>query len=221
MEVSALLVSILAWTAPVTLWLEFSFCWTKVAAQKNLEILALRGYDMNLEVALQAQPYSSLSIGSEFHPTDILKPMCGIHPLWPRVEQWLQTGVDYPLEPILEGDWLTDLHANFECGNHQLATYNFDWLVSMLTEEVQQGWQLILPQQVALELWNAVLALLGLVDQDSINEFGEIIPKWHMIHNQSFNVIKGTLCLVNDCLHTADLTPCWYIVSTGVPCSIT
>jgi len=54
-------------------------------------------------------------------------------------------GVDYTLEPISEEDRLTDLHANFKCGNHQSATYNFDWLVSMLTDEVQRGWQLILP----------------------------------------------------------------------------
>jgi len=114
-----------------------------VAARKNLEIL--RGYNMNLDAALQAQPYSSLSIGSEFRPAKVLKLMCGLHPLWPRVKQWLQTGVDYPLEPISEEDRMTDLHANFEHGNHQSATYNFDQLVSMLTEEVQHGWQLILP----------------------------------------------------------------------------
>jgi len=119
-------------------------------------------------------------------------------------------GVDYPLEPISEEDRLTDLHANFERGNHQSATYNSDRLVSMLTEEVHRGWQLILPLQAALELWNGVLAPLGLVDQESINEFGEIIPKWCLIHDQSFNVIKGTLHLVNDHLRTADLMPCQY-----------
>jgi len=105
-----------------------------VAAQKNLEIL--RGYDMNLESALQAQPFSSLSIGSEFCPANMLEPLCGLHPLWPRVKQWLLMGVDYPLEPISEADRLADLHANFERGNHQLATYNFDRLVLMLSNKV-------------------------------------------------------------------------------------
>jgi hypothetical protein len=41
------------------------------------------------------------------------------------------------------------------------------------------------------------------------HEFGEIIPKWHLIHDQSFNVIKGTSS-VNDHLITDNLTPCRY-----------
>jgi len=135
---ATLLVSILALTAPATLWPEFSLSWTDVAAQKNLEIL--RAYAMNLAAALQAQPFSSLSLGSEFYPANILEPLCGLHHCGlARVKQWLQTGVNYPLKPISEDDWLVDLHAKFEKGNHQLAMYNFEQLVSMLTEEGSIG----------------------------------------------------------------------------------
>jgi hypothetical protein len=56
----------------------------------------------------------------------------------------------------------------------------------------------------------AVLAPLGLVEQDTINEFGEIVPKWQLTHDQSFNVIKQTSRSVNDRLITEDLTPCIY-----------
>jgi hypothetical protein len=39
---------------------------------------------------------------------------------------------------------------------------------------------------------SAILAPLGLIEQDTINEFGEIVPKWQLTHDQSFNVIKQT-----------------------------
>jgi hypothetical protein len=44
----------------------------------------------------------------------------------------------------------------------------------------------------------------------TINERGEIVPKWRLIHDQSFNVIKGTHRSINDRLITDDLTPCRY-----------
>jgi hypothetical protein len=80
----------------------------------------------------------------------------------------------------------------------------------VLKDKVSCGWQLILPCEAALQIPNAILAPLGLVEQDTINEFREIIPKWHLIHDQSFNVIKGTSRSVNNHLITDDLTPCRY-----------
>jgi hypothetical protein len=88
--------------------------------------------------------------------------------------------------------------------------YNEQRLTEMLKDEVSRGWQLILPCEAALQIPNAILAPLGLVKQDTINEFGEIIPKWRLIHNQSFNIIKGTSRSINDHLITDDLTPCRY-----------
>jgi hypothetical protein len=89
--------------------------------------------------------------------------------------------------------------------------YNEQRLTEMLKDEVSHGrWQPILPREAALQIPNAVLASLGLVKQDTINEFGEIVPKWHLIHDQSFNVIKGTSRSINDRLINDDLTPCRY-----------
>jgi hypothetical protein len=68
----------------------------------------------------------------------------------------------------------------------------------MLMDEVSRGWQLILPREVVLQLPRAILAPLGLVKQDTINEFRDIVPKWQLTHNQSFNVIKQMSHSVND-----------------------
>ena len=80
----------------------------------------------------------------------------------------------------------------------------------MLKDKVLHGWQLIIPRESVRLLCNAVIAPLGLVEQDTINERGKIVPKWHLIHDQSFNVIKGTHRSINDHLITDDLTPCRY-----------
>jgi hypothetical protein len=88
--------------------------------------------------------------------------------------------------------------------------YNKQRLTEMLMDEVSHGWQLILPREAMLQIPNAVLAPLGLVEQDTINELGEIIPKWCLIHDQSFNIIKGTSRSIKDRLITDDLTPCRY-----------
>jgi hypothetical protein len=194
-ELAKLLASILSWESPPTKCPEFTFCWSTAAARTNLEIL--RGYDMDISWALLSQPFSTLTMGSEFRPIYILDPLCRYHPLWSRVREWLTTGIEYPLDVLPERDQLEDLHANFVHGNHQSAVYNTTRLVEMLKEEVSHGWQLILPQEAVLELDNAVLAPLGLVEQDTINEMGEITQKWKLIHDQSFNVIKGTLRVVN------------------------
>jgi hypothetical protein len=80
----------------------------------------------------------------------------------------------------------------------------------MLQDEVEQGWQLLLPKEAALHLPQTVLAPLGLVEQDTINKLGEIVPKWRLIHDQSLNIVKGTSRSVNDRLLADELTPCQY-----------
>jgi hypothetical protein len=74
--------SILAWTAPPTHRPAFVFKWSALAAKTNWEIL--QSFDRDLHRALSAQPFSTLSIGSEFRPASVLAPLCCLHPLWSR-----------------------------------------------------------------------------------------------------------------------------------------
>ena len=163
---------------------------------------------MDLDAAFAAQPFSSLTVGSEFCPAAVLATLCFRHPLWPRVHHWLTTGVCYPLKPLCKSDQIADLTVMLERSNHQLATVHHAQLVQMLTDEVEHGWQLILPCADTLLVPGSVIAPLGMVLQDSINEHGEIVPKWHLTHDQSYNVTYNTQRSVNDCLLVHKLTPC-------------
>ncbi len=200
--------SILDWTSPPTQKPEFSFRWTDLAARKNYEILQL--YDMDIEAALSAQPFSALTVGSEFRPVPVLEPLLYFHPLWNRVKQWLTFGVQYPLRPIPDEDRTIDLQANDARGNHKSALAHDERITKMLKEEVERGWQLILPREALPMIRGGVLAPLGIVEQDTINEFGEIVPKWRLTHDMSFNVIPTTSRSVNNRVIIEELTPCRY-----------
>jgi hypothetical protein len=54
----------------------------------------------------------------------------------------------------------------------------------MLKDEGEHGWQLLLP--------HAILAALGIVKQDTINEYDKIIPKWWLTHDMSFDIVTST-----------------------------
>ena len=131
-------------------------------------------------------------MGTQFWLAAVLEPLCLLHPLWPRVCCWLTDGVSYPLDPVSDEDRLADLSAILARGNHKSASVHNDQLVWMLVAEVECGWQLILPRTAVFQVPEAVITPLGLVLQDSINELGNVIPKWHLTHDQSFNAIPNT-----------------------------
>ena len=140
----------------------------------------------------------------------VLEPLCHLRPLWPRVCHWLMDGVSYPLEPICDEDCHTHLSTIMARGNHKSTSIRKACLVQMLSSEVECSWQLLLPRKAAFQVPGAVVAPLGLVLQDSINELGEVIPKWHLTHDQSFNAVPNTRQSVNDCLRMSELTPCHF-----------
>ena len=67
---------------------EFAFDMSMEAAKRNY--LLLKKYDGSLAVALQAQGYSPLSMGSEFRPIDVLQAIYGRHPFWERMVSLLK-----------------------------------------------------------------------------------------------------------------------------------
>ena len=64
MVLREILSSILAWETPTPLPSEFLFEWSPSTAQHNLQVL--RRYQMDLDAAIWAQPFSGITPGSEF-----------------------------------------------------------------------------------------------------------------------------------------------------------
>ena len=183
----------------------FRLEWSDDAARHNLAVL--RSFDLDLAAALAAQPFSSLTPGSEFRPAALLAPLLSAHPLWPRFFERITVGADFPLTPISETDRRTDLQAILSRGNHKSARGHETKLLAMLKEEVERGWQLPLPKEAALELPGCEVAPLGVVSQWTIEADGSRRPKLRLTHDQSFNATSGERRSVNDRVITDELTP--------------
>jgi len=185
---------------------EFKFEWSMEAANFNWAIL--ERHDLNMHAALQQQSNTQLGFGSEFRTTKLLAPLAGNHPLWPRLQQWLQYGAAFPLQPLQEFERISDLKLALARGNHKSAKNSPHHVNTLLIKEVQRGWQLPLPPEKLLLLPGAIIAPLGLAEQASINDRGEIIHKHRITHDQSFNYSGRNS--VNARVIQEQLTPCVY-----------
>jgi hypothetical protein len=185
---------------------EFRFEWSLDAANHNWAIL--EKYNLDVDLALQHQASTPLGFGSEFRTLELLAPITGHHPLWPRLHTWLKEGASFPLKPLAESDRVSDLNNAILRGNHKSAKQNMEAVQHLLHKEVVRGWQLPLPPDKLNLLPGAIVAPLGLAAQNTINERGEIVPKNRLIHDQTFDFSPANS--VNHRVIPDSLTPCRY-----------
>ena len=184
------------------------FEWSTQAAQQNAAILQQHGWDLTR--ALDAEQGTILSPGSEFRDPNYLSPLCKSHKLWPKVHKWITEGITYPFIPLLDTDRHMDLQANLQRGNHKSVTGNEDLVRKVLQDEVSRGWQLIIPIEAITQIKGAIMAPLGIVHQETINEHGKPTQKSRITHDQSFNPTPNSTRSVNDRVQHQYLTPCNY-----------
>ena len=119
---------------------------------------------------MAARPFSAVTPGSEFRHAALLAPLLSAHPLWPRFNELISEGAEFPLREISDADRLDNVRDNLARGNHKSARGHEAKLIAMLKDEVERGWQLPLPKEAALEIKGCEVALLGMVAQTSIDE---------------------------------------------------
>ena len=66
-----------------------------------------------------------------------------------------------------------------------------------MNTDVVHGYSLILPLRVAAQIPNGLIAPMNVIDQNTITQFGEIVPKKRMTHNQS-KTFTGSVTSAND-----------------------
>ena len=115
---------------------------------------------------MAAQLFSAVMPGSEFWPAALLAPLLSAHPLWPHFNDQILEGAEFPLLEISDADRLDNIRDK---------------------EEVERGWQLLLPREAALKINGCEVAPLGMVAQTSIDKNGQIIEKFRLTHDQLFN----------------------------------
>ena len=170
---------------------DFKFEFTSDAAIENWKLLSEK-YGKNLGKALDSNPDTQLSYGSEFRETKLLELIFSRHPLWKRMKQLLEKGACYPLEDLENENRKKDLQDALEFGNHKGVSNNPELFEETMKEEVENGWSLIIPRKKAIEIEGALMAPMNIHAQSSINEVGEIISKDRLTHNQSKEFSSGT-----------------------------
>jgi hypothetical protein len=145
------------------------------AASHNAAILQQFNHDLNK--AISAQPNSQVSYGSEFKSPEQLQELLQDHPHWPNLRNLLTFGATFPLSPISDVDRKIDLEFHLQRGNHQSVLKHDAVLEKLINNDMIRGFALPLPISILPCIPNASLAPLGCHKQETINEFGEHIPK--------------------------------------------
>ena len=185
---------------------KFHFTRTMEAAKHNWEIITQYRH---LGEALDSQQNSILRYGSEFRPVQSLQPLLEHHPLWPRLKISLSSGVQFPLYDTTSEEKKYDVKEALKFGNHKGAQKYKSFFTKCLDEDFRHGYSLVIPRLAILKIPNALLAPLNVVDQNTINEHGEIIDKKRLTHNQSM-VFPGSNTSVNGRLKHTELQDCMY-----------
>ena len=184
----------------------FHFAMTEQAAIHNASILGMHGFD--LEKAINSQDNSPISYGSEFRHWTKLEPLLHRHPLWNQMKTILRDGATFPLRKISAEERASDKDFMIARGNHKSVGKNLDLVRELINDDVTHGYALPLPIDTALVLPNSSIAPIGVVEQETLNETGERIPKFRMTHDQSFPGPSGTS--VNKRVITEELPPCLF-----------
>lgn len=134
---------------------------------------------------LQQHP-SKISYGSEFQSSNSLGKLLQDHPLWSRLKQILDEGAIFPLQDINPKTCLLDLEFRLERGNHKSLEKYSELIDPLILEDIDRGFALPLPLEILPKLSGASIAQLGCHKQTTIDEKGNIIPKYRLTHDQSF-----------------------------------
>jgi hypothetical protein len=174
----------------------FSFEITTTAATHNLTLLASHNYD--LEQVLISNPNTTSSFGSEFRSPTVLALLLSHHDLWPVIQDTLLHGATMHLTQIPDTQQrLAENHSIILRQNHKQARDNPDIIREALTKDVSLGFTCVIPIAAIQNIPHAMVCPLGMVEQHTISDSGERIPKRRLTHDQSFTALQDSKSLNN------------------------
>jgi hypothetical protein len=169
---------------------EFSFKFTDNGAAYNLEVL--RKYNLDLGKALKEQQDSPLGNEKEFKPPSVLQQVFRLHPLWNRMEAFLLEGSKWLLAEISENERQQDLANALTFRNHKGALQKPVILKKLIAKDIKYRYSLPIPLSSVQSIPGLVMAPMNIMEQNMIDEFGGIIQKDRLTHDQSWKWSSGT-----------------------------
>ena len=121
----------------------------------------------------------------------------------------MKYGVEFPLQKTTRKEKFEDVLEALEFGNHKGMQKYAPFFEENLDKDVLHGFYLPIPVQKVAEIKDALLAPMNVIEQDSINERGEIIDKKRTTHNQS-KTFKSSGTSVNSRVQEDKIQDCMY-----------
>ena len=95
-----------------------------------------------------------------------------------------------------------------EFGNHKGASSKLDLLHKLVDKDVAHGYCLPLPLEKIESLPGVLMAPMNIMEQNTIDETGKIVPKDRLTHDQSYEWRAGAS--VNSRVEKELLLPCMF-----------
>ena len=118
----------------------------------------------------------------------------------------LRNGSSWPLDDQPFSSRKNDLEEAMGFGNHKGAKTNPGILKDLIKKDVTHGHGLVLPLDKLKRIPGALLAPMNIMKQNSIDEFGRIVEKDRLTHDQSYKWKSGSS--VNSRINKEFLLPC-------------
>ncbi len=149
----------------------------------------MKKFNYDLKKAIEAQPGTSISYGSEVRPLSQLDTLLHNHKNYERFRHNTLNGISYPLEDIDDETRANQNNELLAHGNHKSALEEeaIPHVNKAVMTDVLRGFSIIMTPQCAARIKGAEFYPMSLQHQMTINEKGEAIPKKRVTHDLSNN----------------------------------
>jgi hypothetical protein len=108
------------------------------------------------------------------------------------MEAFLSEGSKWPLAEISENEQQQDLIDALTFKNCKSALQKPAILKKLIAKDIKYGYSLPIPLSSVQLIPGLVMAPMNIMEQNSIDEFGRIIQKDRLTHDQSWKWSSGT-----------------------------
>jgi hypothetical protein len=108
------------------------------------------------------------------------------------MEGILTNGSKWSLEELSEETRVSNLNDALTFGNHKDASKKPDLLLKLIGKDVNYGYSVPIPLKSVTRISGLEMAPMNVIAQNTIDEFGRVIPKDRLTHNQSWKWGSGT-----------------------------
>jgi hypothetical protein len=108
------------------------------------------------------------------------------------MKDFLEEGSIWPLAKLSKEEQRKDIEDALAFSNHKGTSQKPELLKKLVGKDVKYGYSLPIPLSSVQLIPGLCMAPMNIMAQNTINEFGQIIPKDWLTHDQSWKWLSGT-----------------------------